>query len=195
MSRPAKTVKSAAPAGSVRIIAGRWRGSRLPVADSPGLRPSSDRMRETLFNWLQPWLPGARVLDLFAGTGALGFEALSRGAAQAVLLERDHTLAASLATTQQKLAAADAVVVCADSLQWLRAQQGGVLFDGAFVDPPFAAGLWQAAVEAVLPHLAARAWLYVESGRDTPPPLLPPGWRLHRQLASRDALGSLYHRQ
>ena len=75
--------------GQVRLIGGRWRGSKLPVADVPGLRPTSDRVRETLFNWLGPVLPGARVLDLFAGSGALGLEALSRGAASAVLVERE----------------------------------------------------------------------------------------------------------
>ncbi|MGJ7904097.1 RsmD family RNA methyltransferase, partial [Lysobacter sp. 1R34A] len=85
-----------APTGKVRIIGGRWRGTRLAVADAPGLRPTSDRVRETLFNWLMPVLPGARVLDLFAGSGALGLEALSRGAASAVLVERDPALAAEL---------------------------------------------------------------------------------------------------
>ena len=82
--------------GSVRIIGGHWRGTRLPVPDRPGLRPSSDRVRETLFNWLQPVLPGARVLDLFAGTGALGLEAVSRGAAHAQLVEADAGLAQAL---------------------------------------------------------------------------------------------------
>ena len=82
--------------GSVRLIGGHWRGTRLPVPDVPGLRPTSDRVRETLFNWLQPMLPGARVLDLFAGSGALGLEAVSRGAASAQLVERDPALAAAL---------------------------------------------------------------------------------------------------
>src|SRR5690554_7747939 len=77
------------PTGQVRIIGGKWRNTRLPVEDADGLRPTSDRERETLFNWLQPMLPGARVLDLFAGNGALGFEAVSRGARSAVLVERD----------------------------------------------------------------------------------------------------------
>src|SRR5690606_7609243 len=81
------------PPGTVRIIAGQLRGSKLPVPDRPGLRPTSDRVRETLFNWLQPKLPGARVLDLFAGTGALGFEAASRGAAAVRMVERDPGLA------------------------------------------------------------------------------------------------------
>ena len=89
--------------GKVRLIAGRWRGTRLDVPASPGLRPTSDRVRETLFNWLAPFLPGARVLDLFAGSGALGLEALSRGAAEAVLVERDAALAAALRATLARL--------------------------------------------------------------------------------------------
>ena len=93
--------------GSVRIIGGRWRGTRLPVPDRPGLRPTSDRARETLFNWLQPVLPGARVLDLFAGSGALGLEALSRGAREALLVERDPGLVQALHATVERLHAGD----------------------------------------------------------------------------------------
>ncbi|MDN5782488.1 MAG: RsmD family RNA methyltransferase, partial [Luteimonas sp.] len=103
--------------GSVRIIGGRWRGTRLPVPDLPGLRPTSDRTRETLFNWLQPALPGARVLDLFAGSGALGLEALSRGAREALLVERDAKLAESLRQTVSRLHAEDeAKIAVADAL-------------------------------------------------------------------------------
>src|SRR5690606_25222812 len=109
------------PPGKVRIIGGRWRGTRLPVADSAGLRPTSDRARETLFNWLQPVLPGARVLDLFAGSGALGIEALSRGAAQALLVERDPALATALEDSLRRLDAGPAArVVRADALAFLR---------------------------------------------------------------------------
>src|SRR5690606_41285183 len=92
ISPASRTPGRAAPSGSVRIIGGRWRGSKLPVASAPGLRPTSDRARETLFNWLQPMLAGVRVLDLFAGSGALGLEALSRGAGEALLVERDPVL-------------------------------------------------------------------------------------------------------
>ncbi|NUO77664.1 MAG: 16S rRNA (guanine(966)-N(2))-methyltransferase RsmD, partial [Lysobacter sp.] len=95
MNKPSAGRTATAP-GRIRIIGGRWRGTRLDVPDAPGLRPTSDRVRETLFNWLIPALPGARVLDLFAGTGALGLEALSRGAAAATLVERDPALAAAL---------------------------------------------------------------------------------------------------
>ncbi len=119
-----RTSAAAAPAaaGKVRIIGGRWRGTRLDVADAPGLRPTSDRVRETLFNWLQPMLPGARVLDLFAGSGALGLEALSRGASSAVLVEREPKLAAALRATTARLQGGDAAsVVQADAMAWLHA--------------------------------------------------------------------------
>src|SRR5688572_7879345 len=93
----------AAAVGQVRIIGGKWRGTKLPVPLSPGLRPSSDRVRETLFNWLMPRIGGARVLDLFAGSGALGLEAVSRGAGQATLVERDAGLAGQLRESVAKL--------------------------------------------------------------------------------------------
>ena len=177
--------------GSVRIIGGRWRGTRLPVADAPGLRPTSDRARETLFNWLQPLLPGARVLDLFAGSGALGFEALSRGAREALLVERDPKLAALLSETSQRLHAADtASVVRADALAFLRAPLHG-RFDVVFVDPPFADDAWAAVVGALDPWLADAAWLYLESPDAVDP---GPGWRLHREGRTRDARHALYRR-
>jgi 16S rRNA (guanine966-N2)-methyltransferase len=179
--------------GSVRIIGGRWRGSRLPVPDLPGLRPTSDRARETLFNWLQPALPGARVLDLFAGSGALGLEALSRGAREALLVERDPRLAESLRATIERLHAGDeARPLRADALALLRAPLQG-RFDIVFVDPPFDDGLWSAVLEALPPWLSDDAWLYLESPADHP---VEPGagWRLHREGRSRDARHALYRR-
>ena len=125
--------------GRVRIIGGQWRSRLLDVADVPGLRPSGSRVRETLFNWLTPHLPGARVLDAFAGTGALGFEALSRGASQALLVERDAAAAAAL---QRNAKALDAhcEVRQADARALLGAPNPGRPFDIVFLDPPFAAG-------------------------------------------------------
>ena len=182
----------AAP-GSIRIIGGRWRGTKLVVPDSPGLRPSSDRVRETLFNWLMPKLAGARVLDLFAGTGALGLEAVSRGAAHAVLVERDLSLAGNLREAVGRLSAQSAIeVVQADALAWLTAQPEKA-FDLAFVDPPFAGDLWQAALAALLPKLADDAWLYLESPAGTEP-AMPPEWELHREGRTRDVRFALYRR-
>ncbi len=181
------------PVGSVRIIGGRWRGTRLHVPQAPGLRPTSGRVRETLFNWLQPVLPGARVLDLFAGSGALGLEAVSRGAAHAQLVEADPALAQALQTTVQRLSAANEVKVdCTDALAWLRQEQA-LRFDIVFVDPPFNTGLWPAVLERLPAWLADAAWLYLE----TPPgqvPALSGEWALHREGSTRGVRCALYRR-
>ncbi|MCR6662599.1 MAG: 16S rRNA (guanine(966)-N(2))-methyltransferase RsmD [Luteimonas sp.] len=177
----------------MRIIGGRWRGTRLPVADAQGLRPTSDRARETLFNWLQPMLPGARVLDLFAGSGALGLESLSRGASKAILVERDPSLCASLRATASRLQGGDAATVLqSDALAFLRSHVGEP-FDIAFVDPPFAEGLWDGVLAALPTAMAAGAWLYVES---TPQRNIEPGegWLPHREGHTRDARHALYRR-
>lgn len=188
-----KPRQPAAAVGQVRIIGGRWRNTKLPVPLSPGLRPSSDRVRETLFNWLMPRLGGARVLDLFAGSGALGLEAVSRGAAQATLVERDASLSRQLRESVARLGAQDQItVVQADALQWLR-QPAGPLADIAFVDPPFADGLWEAVIAGLPSHLAADAWLYVESPADQAPKM-PAAWLLHREGGTREVRFALYRR-
>lgn len=180
--------------GKVRIIGGHWRGTRLGVADAPGLRPTSDRVRETLFNWLMPVLSGARVLDLFAGTGALGLEAVSRGAASAVLVERDPALASALRAVADKLPGGDAVaVVQAEALAWVGTVPDAS-FDVAFVDPPFVADLWSALVSKLPSKLAANAWLYVESSPEAAP-ALPSEWVLHREGRTREVRYALYRRR
>ena len=179
--------------GQVRIIGGKWRNTKLPVPLAPGLRPSSDRVRETLFNWLMPRLGGARVLDLFAGSGALGLEAVSRGAAQAMLVERDAALARQLRESVARLGAQGQIeVVQGDALHWLGQRPSG-LADIAFIDPPFADGLWDAVLAGLGPHLAADAWLYLESpaGQTL---RLPPGWLLHREGGTREVRFALYRR-
>ncbi|AOA72045.1 16S rRNA (guanine(966)-N(2))-methyltransferase RsmD [Stenotrophomonas rhizophila] len=181
------------PVGQVRIIGGKWRNTKLPVPLAPGLRPSSDRVRETLFNWLMPRLGGARVLDLFAGSGALGLEAVSRGAAQATLVERDAALARQLRESVARLGAQGQIeVVQGDALHWLGQRPSG-LADIAFIDPPFADGLWEAVLAGLGPHLAADAWLYLESpaGQTL---RLPPGWLLHREGGTREVRFALYRR-
>lgn len=191
MKPPVRPPPTHAETGSVRIIGGRWRNTRLAVPASPGLRPSSDRVRETLFNWLLPMLPGARVVDVFAGTGVLGLESVSRGAAHALLLERDAALARSLHAAVRRLSAQDAVeVVRADAVAWL-AGHAGEGFDLAFVDPPFGGDLWQATLQALLPRLAPGAWLYLESPHDKVP-VLPAGWVLHREGGTREVRFALY---
>jgi len=178
------------PPGHVRVIAGSLRGSKLPVADSPGLRPTGDRARETLFNWLQGQVEGRQVLDAFAGSGALGFEAASRGAAGVLLLERDARLAASLRESAERLHASTIRVECADALSWL-AGPAQPRFGLAFLDPPFEAGLHAAAARALQPWLTPRAWVYVELAKAAE--FLPPeGWTLQRESATREARHLLF---
>jgi 16S rRNA (guanine966-N2)-methyltransferase len=185
---------SRAGSGQVRIIGGRWRNTRLPVPDLPGLRPTSDRVRETLFNWLLPALPGARVLDLFAGSGALGLEAVSRGAASACLVERDPALAAALRGSVARLQAqAQIHVVHDDALRWLQAPGADAPADIAFVDPPFADGLWDVVLQRLPARLAADAWLYLESPAGQAP-TLPAPWALYREGGSREVRAALYRR-
>jgi len=179
------------PPGHVRVIAGRLRGSKLPVADMPGLRPTGDRARETLFNWLQDELAGVEVLDAFAGSGALGFEAASRGAKSVLLLERDPRLAASLRESASRLHVEEQVQVeCADALGWLR-KPARPRFGLAFLDPPFDANLHAAAAKALQPWLAPRARVYVELAKSAE--FAPPqGWRLHRESATKEARHLLF---
>lgn len=179
--------------GSVRIIGGRWRGSRLPVAERSGLRPTADRVRETLFNWLQGELHGASCLDLFAGSGALGFEAASRGADRVLLVERDAAQAASLRASAERLQATAVAVRCADA-QAVLAELPAAAFDLVFVDPPFASGL----AESVLPRLdrvlRPAAWLYLEATIEQQAPQLAADWRLHREGRTREAAYRLFRR-
>lgn len=169
-----------AGAASFRIIAGRWRSRRLAFPPRPGVRPTGDRIRETLFNWLQPVIPGARCLDLFAGSGALGLEALSRGAAEAVFVDRDPACIEAIGRHLQTLGAEGAERVTADAAAWLRGPARA--FDVVFLDPPFDSGLLVECCEL----LAAGGWvtpggrIYLEHAAATPPPALPAGWRLLR---------------
>ena len=173
-----KPAPRAGPPREVRLIGGDWKRSKLPVADKPGLRPTPDRVRETLFNWLGQRLDGWRVLDAFAGSGALGFEAASRGAAEVVLLERDADLARSLAASAARLKAGSVRVEQADALAWMRRAAPG-RFDLVLLDPPFAQALHEPAVDAASPLLGDAGWLYVES--DQPWSAEHATWRPWRQ--------------
>ena len=165
----------------VRIIGGQWKRSKLPVADRPGLRPTPDRVRETLFNWLGQDLAGWRCLDAFAGSGALGFEAASRGAAESVLLERDRVLARSLAQTAERLGATAVRVEAADALGWM-ARCPTARFDLVFIDPPFDAELSEPALELAVPLLAPEGFIYLEAGQPFADDALAPiGLAPHRQ--------------
>ena len=158
--RPAGHPASALP-HEVRVIGGAWKRSKLPVADRPGLRPTPDRVRVTLFNWLGPTLAGWRCVDAFAGSGALGFEAASRGAAEVVLLERDPVLVASLAATRQRLGAETVRIERADALQWLARAPAGS-FDVVFLDPPFDSPLLAPALAAAARVAVVGGFVYAE---------------------------------
>lgn len=168
----------------LRIIGGVWRSRKIQFLDLPGLRPTPDRVRETVFNWLQLALAGQHVLDVFAGSGAMGFEALSRGAASLTLLERDLQQAACLREQAAKLEAASCQILCVDSLRWLQDAQapaGG--YGLIFLDPPFHLGL----VNAILQRIAQKGWLtqtrwvYVETELALTDLNLPTALQLHRQ--------------
>lgn len=170
----------AAPRGanSLRIIAGQWRGRRLTFPAIEGVRPSPDRVRETLFNWLQPWLPGARCLDLFAGSGAVGLEALSRGAAVVAFVDRDRRVTAAIEAHLHTLGSDAGCVITADALRFL--ERPAEPYDIVFLDPPFRQGLLAPCCEALAGgwvHSGSRVYLEAEKGLI---PELPPGWKLER---------------
>ena len=162
----------------VRIVGGSLKRSTLPVLDRPGLRPTPQRVRETLFNWLGQDLAGWVCLDAFAGTGALGFEAASRGAKSVVLLERDPALVAQLREARARLKAAAVRIEHADAVSWMRAANNHyhlVLLDPPFDDP----ALLDAALEAAAHLVADDGFIYVEAS--TPLTQCPPGFALWRQ--------------
>jgi 16S rRNA (guanine966-N2)-methyltransferase len=183
--RGAAKPRAAAPARiahEVRIIGGQWKRSKLPVADKPGLRPTPDRVRETLFNWLGQDLGGWRCVDAFAGTGALGFEAASRGAAQVLLVEQDPQLVAQLRAVQLRLQAAAVRVERGNGLTALQRLAPGAT-DLVFLDPPFDAGLYDKALAAALPALASDGLVYLEAPTAwSAEALAPLGLALERHL-------------
>ena len=180
-------------AGSLRIVAGRLRGSRIAIPDRAGLRPTPDRVRETLFNWLAPYLDGVRCLDLYAGTGALGIEALSRGAGSCTFVERDRELCKALSDNLARLQVDAAEVVNADASSWLAGPSRR--FGLVFVDPPFAADLWAGAAQALERGgwIADGGFVYVEApdGARFEP---PPGWHPHREGRAGAVRLALYRR-
>lgn len=164
-SRPLKrrhTPATAAGAHEVRIIGGQWKRTKLPVADKPGLRPTPDHVRETLFNWLGQDLTGWRCVDAFAGTGALGLEAASRGALDVLLVEQDAQLVAQLRAMQTKLLATMVKVERANGLSVLQRLAAGTV-DLVFLDPPFDANLLDKALAAAAPALSPQGLVYLEA--------------------------------
>jgi 16S rRNA (guanine966-N2)-methyltransferase len=168
---------------TIRIIGGDWKRTPLPVLDLEGLRPTPDRVRETLFNWLGQSLDGLRCLDLFAGSGALGFEAASRGAARVLMVERSGRAAAQLKANQARLAARNIEIVEADALR-LAASLAPNSFDVVFLDPPFGdKSMLDRALELAAPLVSPDGALYVESGEFVDATRIPAltGWSVTRE--------------
>jgi len=188
MAAPARTAASRKPTlptravHEVRIIGGLWKRTKLPVADKPGLRPTPDRVRETLFNWLGHDLSGWHCIDPFAGTGALGFEAASRGAIDVTLVEQDAALVDKLRALKTRLEATAVQVQRGNGVTALQRLAPGSM-DVVFLDPPFDAGLYEKLLAAAGPALSAAGAVYLEAPRAWDDAALAPfGLALHRHL-------------
>lgn len=183
--------------GEVRIIAGRWRGRKLPVLNANGLRPTGDRMKETLFNWLMPHILDSRCLDCFAGSGSLGFEALSRQARQVTFLELDKTVANQLKKNLQTLPleGQQAEVINQNSLDFLRQAPNEPTFDLVFLDPPFHFGLAEQAIALLDQHrwLVPEALIYVETEKGKALSV-PADWQLLKEKTTGQVCCRLYQK-
>ncbi|NQD91191.1 16S rRNA (guanine(966)-N(2))-methyltransferase RsmD [Pseudomonas sp. CrR25] len=190
-----KPAKAHGGQGQLRIIGGQWRSRRFAFPDGPSLRPTPDRVRETLFNWLAPYVEGARVLDPFVGSGALYLEALSRGAASALALDLNPDSIAALRGHLQTLRCEHGQLLQSDALGYLQ-NQPATPFDLVFLDPPFHQSLLQPTCLLLEQRgwLSAGAWIYSES--ETPPSTLglPGNWRLHREKQAGQVYYALWQR-
>ena len=178
--------------GRLRIVAGNWRSRLLEIADVPGLRPTSARIRETVFNWLAPRIAGARCLDLFAGTGALGLEALSRGAADCVFVEKSPKAAKTLRANIATLQVENAVVYETSAVKFLQ-QGSAAAFEIVFLDPPFAAEMLPEMCRLLEQSslLADSARIYIEEDRSQPELKLPERWQVLKTKNSGNVRYSL----
>ncbi|MFT5720221.1 MAG: 16S rRNA (guanine966-N2)-methyltransferase [Motiliproteus sp.] len=199
-SPPRSGSKPSAPStanNKLRIIGGRWRSRKLEFASLPGLRPTTDRVRETLFNWLQQQVPGARCLDLFAGSGALGLEALSRGAKQVTLVDSAAVVVQQLRQNLALLGAEqDASVIHSQAIRWLQDAPTEQTFDLVFLDPPFAQGMLAGCCEALEQQalLSPQSWIYIEAEKTLQPLPVPANWRLERSLNAGQVSCYLFQR-
>lgn len=185
---------SVRPMGEVRIIAGLWRGRKLPVLNADGLRPTTDRVKETLFNWLMHDIAGARCLDCFAGSGSLGFEALSRQAQAVIFLEKFAKAAEQLTKNLVSLKASNGSVIQTDTLQFLAKKNTGQPFDVVFIDPPFQQNLVPQVIERLIEHqwLADNVIVYVETELNHPSLVLPPCWQLVKEKKAGQVMSRLF---
>ncbi|KOY62940.1 16S rRNA (guanine(966)-N(2))-methyltransferase [Photorhabdus heterorhabditis] len=180
--------------GQIRLIGGKWRSRKLPVPNSPGLRPTTDRVRETLFNWLAPVIQEARCLDCYAGSGALGLEALSRYAKQAILIEYERNIAKQLSANLALLGAKNAEIINDSALNYL--SQPGTPCDVIFLDPPFRQGMLAKTIKLLEQQgwLADKSWIYVEAESESAAADVPANWQLHREKVAGQVAYRLYIR-
>lgn len=175
-------MKNSTPKGSLRIIGGKWRSRKIEFPAVEDLRPTANRIRETLFNWLQEVVPSAHCLDLFAGSGACGLEALSRGAAHVTFVEYNRKAADALEANLARLGETRMPVICTDALKWLQqgTKQSAGKFRIVFLDPPYRGELESATCHALENSgvLQDHALIYLETNRDLADELFPPGWRI-----------------
>ncbi|QIM66095.1 16S rRNA (guanine(966)-N(2))-methyltransferase RsmD [Mannheimia granulomatis] len=183
MKKNRNSPQSAHQMGEVRIIAGLWRGRKLPVLNAEGLRPTTDRVKETLFNWLMHDIAHARCLDCFAGSGSLGIEALSRQAQAVVFLEKFATAANQLKKNLQVLKSENGSVMNVDTLQYLAQKNSGEPFEIVFIDPPFHQNLVPQVLKLLIENqwLAENAILYIETEKNHPPLTLPENWQITKE--------------
>jgi 16S rRNA (guanine966-N2)-methyltransferase len=182
--------------GFIRLISGKWRGKKLPVKDKEGLRPTTDRTKETLFNWLMHDVRDANCLDCFSGSGSLAFEALSRSAKNALLLERDKQVAQQLRENLKSLNADNAIVIEADTISYLQ-KTAGQQFDIVFVDPPFNKGLVSPCCQALEEnnYLMPQALIYIEMEVQLVDIELPKNWQLLKEKSTGQVSYQLYLRE
>ncbi|CAM3154617.1 16S rRNA (guanine(966)-N(2))-methyltransferase RsmD [Vibrio rarus] len=189
------SAKNSKSTGSIRIISGLWRGRKLPVHDAEGLRPTTDRVKETLFNWIASDIPNARCLDLFAGSGGLGFESASRQAAEVTLIELNATAFQQLQKNASTVKATNINVLNQNSLNFLK--QPAKPYDIVFIDPPFRQGLLAESIELLESNgwLNSQALIYIETEKELQMPTLPNNWQLHREKVAGQVRFQLFIRE
>lgn len=187
--KPQKT-----PMGQIRIIGGKWRGRKLPVLDSQGLRPTTDRVKETLFNWLMPIIQDARCLDCFAGSGGLGIEALSRYARETTFIEYERAVAQQIKANLTLLNTDNGHVIHDSALSFLAKQ--GTPYHVVFLDPPFHKGMLSQTIQLLENNdwLAQDSYIYIEEEINAETYSLPTNWILHREKIAGQVAYRLYIR-
>jgi 16S rRNA (guanine966-N2)-methyltransferase len=191
MSKLKKQSNKSVAKGQIRIIAGQYRGRKLPVLMADGLRPTTDRVKETVFNWLMPYIQDARCLDCFAGSGGLGFEALSRGASSVTFIELNKAAAQQLTANKTLLKADNIDILSTNAVEFLQKNQQE--FSLVFIDPPFRKGLAQKTAEVLSQQgLTENALIYVEMESDNNQQVMPSHWQLLKEKVAGQVVYRLY---